>query len=87
MRSLYPIHVDIIIRKHGTSHRCNAYCNLGSPHLFDDFRYQFMHNPVAASGTIVHMGVVEKFRLLINSVLGFYYILNIHIALPPLIIC
>ena len=37
-------------------------CGISAPEgtaLFDDFRYQLVHYTVAASGTVMHGGVVE----------------------------
>ena len=75
---LYPVDVDVVVGKHSTPHRRDAYGAFLKPHLLDDFGNELVHHTVATSRAVVHRRVVEQLRLPIYEVLGLYDILVYH---------
>jgi hypothetical protein len=67
--SLLPIDVYIIIGKHGTTHRAYTDSLLLEAHLFDDFGHELVYHAMGATRAVVHVGIVEERRFLIDDVL------------------
>ena len=76
--SFRHIDVDIVISKHGTTHRSHTNGIFGSAHFFDYFAHYLVHGAVAATGAVVHGAVLEQRGLLIDEIFGFYYIVHFH---------
>ena len=81
MSSLYPVDVDVVVGKYGTSDGRDADGLFFETHLVDDFGNEFMHHAVTAPRAVMHGVVVEQARLLVNEVLGLYDILISHDSL------
>ena len=76
--SFNPVDVNIIIGEDGTTHRRNAHSAVSESHFFNQFGYEFMNNTVAAARAIVHVIVVHQSRFLINQILRFDNIVDVH---------
>ena len=76
--SFQAIYVQIIIGKHGTADRGNPDSLFRHAHFIQQLGDKFMHDAMAATGTIVHIVVVHQHRLSINFIFRLNYIIDIH---------
>ena len=77
--SLNHVDVDVVVGKHGTAHRCNAYGIFFGAHFFNHFADDFVHGAVATAGAIVHCHVFEQGGFFVDEVFGFYDVGCFHI--------
>ena len=67
---LYPVDVDIIVCKDGTTDGCDAYGAVGHTHFFENLGDEFVHYAVRTSGAIVCVYVAEQVGAAIHFILG-----------------
>ena len=80
MSSLLPVYVKVVVCEYGAAYRADRDCFLLDAHLLDDLSDELVNCTVRASWTIVHYIVCENRGLLVDDVLGFLDIFDIHSA-------
>ena len=78
MGSFHPIDVYVSIGKNSTSYGADADGFLLHPKLVNNLGYDFVHGGMTASGAVMHGGIVEKARSLIDDILWAMYSVFVH---------
>ena len=78
VRSLFPVHVDVVVGKHGATNGRNADGLFSNTHFLDDLGNEFVYNAMAATRAIVHVNLVQQRRCRINFILRFNDIVKFH---------
>ena len=78
MSSLLPVNVKVIVCEYGASYRAYSDCLSLNAHFFDDFSEQLVYCAMRTSRAIVHYIVCENWSFLVDDVLRFLYIFDIH---------
>ena len=75
---LLPVHVDILVGEDGTADRRDRDGLVRHPHLLDNLGDKFVHHTVAAARAIVHRGVIQEGRLLVDDLTFLYDFFSCH---------
>ena len=78
MSSLLPVYIKVVVCEYRAAYRADRDCLFLNTHLFDDFSDEFVYCAVRTSWAVVHYIVCKNRGLLVDDVLGFLDIFDIH---------
>ena len=78
MSSLLPVYIKIVVCEYRTAYRADCDSLLLDAHLLDDLSDELMNCTVRTSWAVVHYIVCKNRGLLVDDVLGFLDIFDIH---------
>ena len=78
MSSLLPVYIKIVVCEYRAAYRADRDCIFLDAHLFDDLSDELMYCTVRTSRAVVHYIVCKNRGLLVDDVLWFLDIFDIH---------
>ena len=78
MSGLLPVYIKIVVCEYGATYRADCYGLLLNAHFLDDLGDELVDCSMRTSGAVMHYVVCKNRGLLVDDVLGFLDIFDIH---------